>query len=224
MKSEGRSAMHIELGSSRYLPQRLFCIGKNYAEHVRELGGTAAPSEPVVFLKPATCLVPPGATIPMPAHGHTLHHEVEVVVLIGRGGRAIPEAEAPSHIAGLALGLDLTLRDVQAALKKKGHPWELSKAFDHSAPLGEWIAFDGTVPLDDIAFECRVNGEGRQAGNTGEMIFPVPALIRFLSGIWELREGDLIYTGTPAGVGPLEKGDTVEISSPRLGTSSWQLA
>ena len=216
--------MPIQLASRTYRPERLFCIGKNYAEHVKELGGTAVPEEPVVFMKPATCLVPPGESIPVPTHGSILHHEVEVVVLIGRAGRAIAEADAPSHIAGMALGLDLTLRDVQSKLRKQGYPWELAKAFDYSAPLGPLVPFEQKIALDTIAFECRVNGELRQSGNTGEMIFSIPRLIHYLSGVWELREGDLIFTGTPSGVGPLKAGDTVEITSPLLGTSAWTLA
>lgn len=214
--------MTLTLGDRHYSPQRIFCIGKNYAEHVKELGGSA-PGQPVVFMKPATCLVLPGETIPMPAHGHNLHHEVEVVALIGRAGKNISEADAPAHIAGLALGLDLTLRDVQAALKQKGHPWEISKAFDHSAPLGNPVPFDASIALDDIAFECRVNGDVRQTGNSGEMIFSIPALIHYLSGIWKLEEGDLIFTGTPAGVGPLQPGDRVEVQSDRLGSCTWPL-
>ena len=215
-------SMTLTLGDRHYTPQRIFCIGKNYAEHVRELGGST-PGQPVVFMKPATCLVPPGETIPIPAHGRNLHHEVEVVALIGRAGKNIAEPDAPSHIAGLALGLDLTLRDVQADLKRKGHPWEISKAFDHSAPLGNPVPFDESIPLDDIAFECRVNGDVRQTGNSGEMIFSIVHLIHYLSGIWKLQEGDLIFTGTPAGVGPLQPGDRVAVQSDLLGSCAWPL-
>ncbi len=214
--------MTLTLGSRHYTPQRIFCIGKNYVEHVKELGGSA-PAQPVVFIKPATCLVPPGEAIPVPAHGHNLHHEVELVALIGRAGKNIAEADAPSHIAGLALGLDLTLRDVQADLKQKGHPWEISKAFDHSAPLGDLIPFDGGVALDNIAFECRVNGNVCQTGNSGEMIFSIPTLIHYRSDIWKLEEGDLVFTGTPAGVGPLKRGDRVEVHSDLLGSCEWTL-
>ena len=215
--------MILQLGSQSYSPQRIFCIGKNYAEHVKELGGSA-PGQPVVFMKPATCLVPPGETIRMPSHGSHLHHEVEIVVLIGKAGKQITESNATAHIAGLTLGLDLTLRDVQATMKKKGWPWEISKAFDHSAPCGHPVAFDESIPLDDIAFQCRVNGDLRQTGNTGEMMFPIPHLIHTLSGIWELMEGDLIFTGTPSGVGPLHPGDRVTLHSDRLGTFGWSLA
>lgn len=215
--------MRFELGTRHFTPQRIFCIGKNYAEHVKELGGPA-PAQPVVFMKPATSLVPTGETIHIPKHGDSLHHEAEVVVLIGKNGKNISESAAPDHIAGLTLGLDLTLRDVQADLKQKGHPWEISKAFDHSAPLGTLIPFDNRVSLDNIAFECSVNGTVRQTGNTGEMIFLIPTLIHYLSGIWELMEGDLIFTGTPSGVGPLKSGDRVTLHSDLLGFFEWTLA
>lgn len=215
--------MIFKLGTRRYSPQRIFCIGKNYAEHIKELGGNA-PGQPVVFMKPVTSLVPPGEIIQMPSHGNNLHHEVEVVVLIGKAGRDISESAAALHIAGLTLGLDLTLRDVQSDLKKKGHPWEMSKAFDHSAPCGYPVAFDGSIPLNNLSFECRVNGEVRQTGNTGEMMFSVSTLIHYLSGIWRLQEGDLIFTGTPAGVGPLKSGDRVTLHSDPLGTFEWSLA
>jgi len=214
--------MRLDLGSRIITAQRIFCIGQNYPEHVKELGGPA-PGRPVVFMKPATSLVPPGETIPIPAHGSHLHHEAEVVVLIGQNGKNISESAAPAHIAGLTLGLDLTLRDVQSDLKKKGWPWEIAKAFDHSAPLGTLTAFEESLPLNNISFECRVNGTVRQTGNTDEMMFSIPNLINYLSGIWELKEGDLIYTGTPAGVGPLKAGDRVTLHSDRLGNFEWTL-
>jgi 2-keto-4-pentenoate hydratase/2-oxohepta-3-ene-1,7-dioic acid hydratase in catechol pathway len=215
--------MILQLGSQNYSPQRIFCIGKNYAEHVKELGGRA-PGQPVVFMKPVSCLAPPGETIHMPTHGSNLHHEVEVVVLIGKPGKHISETAAATHIAGLTLGLDLTLRDVQSAMKKKGWPWEISKAFDQSAPCGNPVSYDENIALDNISFDCRVNGDLRQTGNSGEMMFPIPHLIHYLSGIWELREGDLIFTGTPSGVGPLHPGDRVTLHSDLLGTFEWSLA
>ena len=212
--------MNDQPDSQKISPQRVFCIGKNYAEHIKELGGKT-PGQPVVFMKPVSCLVPPGETIRMPTHGGNLHHEVEVVVLIGTAGKNIPASSAASHIARLTLGLDLTLRDVQSDLKKKGWPWEISKAFDQSAPLGTWTAYDETIELDDISFECSVNGVVRQTGNSGEMMFAIPELIHYLSGIWELRKGDLIFTGTPSGVGPLEPGDEITVHNDRLGTFAW---
>jgi len=215
--------MILQLGSQNYSPQRIFCIGKNYAEHVKELGGSA-PDQPVVFMKPVSCLVSPGETIQMPTHGNNLHHEVEVVVLIGTPGKSISESDAASHIAGLTLGLDLTLRDVQSAMKKKGWPWEISKAFDQSAPLGTLTPYGDTLALDNIPFQCSVNGVVRQTGNSSEMIFPIPTLVHTLSSIWKLMEGDLIFTGSPAGVGPLHPGDRITLHSDLLGTFEWSLA
>jgi len=215
--------MTLQLGSQSYSPQRIFCIGKNYAEHVKELGGKA-PDQPVVFMKPVSCLVFPGETIRMPTHGNNLHHEVEVVVLIGAAGKGIPESDAASHIAGLTLGLDLTLRDVQSDMKKKGWPWEIPKAFDQSASLGTLTPYGNTLPLDDIPFHCSVNDVVRQTGNTREMLFSIPHLIHYLSGIWQLRKGDLIFTGTPSGVGSIQSVDRVSLRSELLGNFEWSFA
>jgi len=215
-------AFEIELGGRNLRPGRVFLIGKNYSEHVRELGDPPAEG-PVVFMKPATSLVKAGSVVRMPSHGALLHHEVEVVALIGREGRGIGESEALDHVAGYALGVDLTLRDVQNHLKKRGLPWELAKAFDESAPLGPFTAASG-IDAAAIVFQCSVNGEVRQRGHTGDMIYPLTRIIRELSGVWTLLPGDLIFTGTPAGVGPLVSGDVLAVESPLLGSASWRLA
>jgi len=199
---------------------RIFCVGKNYRAHIQELEDEA-PDQPVIFMKPVSCLVSPGEKIQLPGHGTCLHHEVELVALIGRVRKNISESDARSHIAGLSLGLDLTLRDVQSSLKKKGLPWEIAKAFDQSAPLGEFVALKNSIDLDDISFSCAVNGTLRQEGNSGRMIYPIAKIIHYLSGIWELLPGDIIYTGTPSGVGPLDSGDTIKIFSERIGEFTW---
>ncbi len=201
---------------------RVFCIGRNYVEHARELSNVV-PTTPVVFIKPTLCLVPPGEKIHFPKHGKELHHEVEIVVRVGREGRAGTEEEALSFVSSLTVGLDLTLRDVQAELKRKGLPWEIAKAFEQSAPIGDFIPYDGSLDLKDISFGCKVNGIERQRGNTGEMIFSIPRLLVELSKIWLLRPGDLIFTGTPSGVGPLKIGDTVEVESAPIGSFSWSV-
>lgn len=203
-------------------PARIFCIGRNYAEHVRELSNVI-PERPVIFMKPASSLVRPGQAIHYPAHGAELHHEVEVVVQIGKQGKPRNLEESHSFVSGLALGLDLTLRDLQRELKQKGLPWEAAKAFDQSAPLGDLVRYDGSLDLTAIQFSCTVNGEMRQQGNTKDMIFSVETLIVELSRIWALRPGDLVFTGTPAGVGPLLLGDHVEVESPQLGSFSWNI-
>ena len=218
------SAVQISMDGRSFTPQRIFCIGKNYDEHIKELGSTA-PEEPVVFMKPVCSIVPPGEPISIPQHGKLLHHEVEVVLLIGKEGQNVPEADALSYIAGITLGLDLTLRDVQSRLKKSGLPWELSKSFEQSAPLGHFKAYDSnSIDLENLPFTCSVNGDLRQQGNTRDMLFPVKNLIYTLSRWWALRPGDIIYTGTPSGVGPLESGDVVHIESPVTGSFSWALA
>ena len=201
---------------------RVFCVGRNYVEHVRELSNIV-PEKPVVFIKPASCLVAPGEKIHFPKHGKELHHEVEIVVKIGRDGRADTEEEAVSFISALTIGLDLTLRDVQGELKKKGLPWEIAKAFDQSAPIGDFVPYDRSLELKNISFGCKVNGTERQRGNTGKMIFSIQRLLVELSRIWVLRAGDLLYTGTPSGVGPLTIGDTIEIYSDGIGSFSWNI-
>ncbi|QPJ66780.1 MAG: fumarylacetoacetate hydrolase family protein [Candidatus Nitrohelix vancouverensis] len=202
-------------------PKRIFCIGKNYEAHVRELAGTA-PEEPIVFMKPSSCLVLPGTPVRVPTHGSLLHHEAEAVLLIGREASRVDEESALDCVSDVALGLDLTLRDVQGSLKKKGHPWELSKAFEQSAPLGPLVPVSKIRDLAQLEFSCSVNGELRQQGNTQDMMFSIPYLIRYLSHIWRLQAGDLIFTGTPAGVGPLVVGDTASLSGPELASSVWE--
>jgi 2-keto-4-pentenoate hydratase/2-oxohepta-3-ene-1,7-dioic acid hydratase in catechol pathway len=198
---------------------RIFCIGKNYAEHIRELGG-APDSACVVFMKPASCVVPVGEPLHLPRDRGSVHHEAEVVVALKGGGADIPVERALESVSAFTLGLDLTLRDLQNDLKKKGSPWELCKAFDGAAPLGEWTPYTGQ-DLQAIEFGCEVNGQVRQAGTTADMLFPVARLIHILSRSWKLAAGDIIYTGTPAGVGPLSAGDRVTLHSKAIGRYEW---
>jgi acylpyruvate hydrolase len=201
---------------------RIFCFGLNYLDHIRELSNTM-PEKPVIFMKPASCLVAPGEKIHFPRHGKDLHHEVEIVVRIGREGKARNEKEALSFIHSLAIGLDLTLRDVLNELKAKGQPWEAAKAFDQSAPIGNFIPYNESIDLHNISFGCRVNGIQRQKRNTGNLVSSISELLVELSRIWTLRPGDLMYTGTPSGVGPLKIGDTIEVESDLLGSFSWKI-
>ena len=206
-------------------PNRIFCIGKNYRAHIKELGGTQTPNEPVVFMKPVCNIVAPGEILYHPSYGRELHHEVEVVLLIGKKGKNILKADALSYISAITLGLDLTLRDVQKKLKKSGLPWELSKSFEQSAPVGIFKDYSpNKFDLRNLPFSCSVNGKPRQKGNTEGMIFPIANLIQTLSDCWTLRPGDIIFTGTPAGVASLQSGDTIEIKSPAIGLFSWSLA
>lgn len=201
---------------------RIFCIGRNYAEHAAELANPL-PRAPVVFMKPPSALVSPGEPVHFPSHGRELHHEVELVVKIGRAGRVAEPEQALDWVSAVSLGLDLTLRDVQQRLKQKGLPWEAAKAFDQSAPVGDFVAYDASIDLCNIAFQCSVNGVLKQAGNSRDMIFPVARLLVELSCIWTLRPGDLLFTGTPAGVGPLCIGDRVEIASELTGAFAWTI-
>lgn len=215
--------MNITSHNLSYTPNRIFCIGKNYNEHIKELGGKQAPEEPVVFMKPVCNIVAPGEDLNYPSYGNELHHEVEVVLLIGKEGKNIPESQALSYISDITLGLDLTLRDIQRELKTAGLPWERSKSFEQSAPLGIFKKCED-INLTNLPFSCSVNGNLRQKGNTGEMIFPISNLIQILSGWWTLKPGDIIFTGTPAGVGPLQPGDKVEVESPLIGSFFWNLS
>ena len=202
-------------------PQRIFCVGRNYADHAKELGNLmpAAGSIPIIFMKPITSLVQ-GSTLSLPRGVGAVHHEMELVVALAKGGSGLSESAAVGHVAGATLGLDLTLRDEQARLKQAGSPWELAKAFDDAAALGSFVPAGG-LDLRSIEMRCTVDGALRQHGNTRDMLFPVATIIAFLSTRWRLLPGDLIYTGTPAGVGPLEPGQKIEISSPALGSFSW---
>ena len=217
--------MNFSAHNLAFTPNRIFCIGKNYGEHIKELGGTKIPEEPVVFMKPVCNIVAPGETLHRPSFGNELHHEVEVVLLIGKEGKNILKGDALSYISAITLGLDLTLRDIQKKLKKAGLPWELSKSFEQSAPLGIFKNyFPNKIDLKNLPFSCSVNGSLRQKGNTREMIFPIENLIQTLSCWWTLRPGDIIFTGTPAGVASLQPGDKIEIESPAIGLFSWSLA
>ncbi len=202
---------------------RIFCIGKNYAGHVREMAHLAPSKDDdcVIFLKPSSCIVEEGEPIQLPRGRGAIHHEAELVVLLTGGGRDIPVEEALECVAGLTLGLDLTLRDLQTELKNKGKPWELAKAFDGAAPLGDFKPFL-EQDLQALEFTCHVNGKLRQRGHTRDMMYSVARQIHILSQTWSLEPDDVIYTGTPEGVGPLEPGDRVVLASPSLGSFNWR--
>ncbi|WP_293396160.1 fumarylacetoacetate hydrolase family protein [Nevskia sp.] len=205
---------------------RIFCIGKNYADHVEELahlgpGNDHRPDgECVVFMKPPSAVVQLGDVIPLPKGRGDTHHEVELVVMLTGGGRDIAVEDALDSIAGITLGLDLTLRDLQTQLKNKGKPWELSKSYDGSAPLGDFKPFL-EQDLQAMEFTLHVNGELRQHGKTSEMLYPVAQQIAILSQSWSLEPGDVIYTGTPKGVAALKPGDHCVLASPSIGRFEW---
>jgi fumarylpyruvate hydrolase len=200
-------------GSDAGFPvRRVYCVGRNYADHAREMGSSGREA-PFFFAKPADAVVAVAASdegrVPYPPRTANLHHEVELVVAIGRAGSDIAVADACRHVFGYAVGVDLTRRDLQADLKQKGQPWEMAKAFDHSAPMGPIRVADACDHPAAGTIALTVNGVERQRGDLNDMIWSVPEVIAELSTYVELRPGDLIFTGTPAGVGPLERGDRV---------------
>lgn len=196
----------IDGTDARFPVRRIFCVGRNYAAHRAEMGGDDR-EPPFFFTKPADALVPSGTSIPYARATADLHHEVELVIAIGTGGADIPVEEALSHVYGYAVGVDLTRRDLQAAAKSKGQPWDSAKAFDRSAPLG---TLRGTTGSDlQGSIRLFVNDTPRQASQLSHMIWSVPEIIAECSRLWQLAPGDLIFTGTPEGVGPLVAGDHV---------------
>lgn len=196
---------------------KIFCLGRNYAAHAREMNAET-PESPVVFLKPATALLGNGGAIVIPSLSHELHHEVEMVVAIGMGGKQIPRLNAMQHVAGYAVGLDMTLRDVQAEAKKKGLPWTVAKGFDTSAPVSLFAERDEVPNPHALALSLTVNGTLRQRSNTSHMMFRIEEIIAFLSSVFTLEEGDLIFTGTPEGVGEVTSGDILEAELESAGT------
>ena len=197
-------------GSDQRFPvHRIYCVGRNYAEHVREMGGDTEREPPVFFSKPADAVVANDAAIPYPPRTANLHYEIELVIAIGRGGRDIHKDRALEHVFGYAVGNDLTRRDLQAASKKKGLPWDTSKGFDCSAPLSA-IQPASRGHLSRGRIWLTVNGQTRQESDLAEMIWTVPEILAELSTLFELQPGDLVFTGTPAGVGALQPGDRIE--------------
>lgn len=192
-----------------YIVGKILCIGRNYVDHIKELGNET-PSAPVVFMKPATAVVYDGEQIRIPAHGQECHYEAELAVLVGKDGANIPEAEALAHVAGYGVAIDMTLRDVQDSLKKKGLPWEIAKGFDTSCPLSDFAPASAVADPQALTIRLTLNGVERQNGSTGLMINSVARIISYLSGIFTLEEGDIILTGTPAGVGRVTSGDRLQ--------------
>ncbi|MDO9413295.1 MAG: fumarylacetoacetate hydrolase family protein [Pseudolabrys sp.] len=197
------------VGSSAVFPvHRIYCVGRNYAEHAIEMGHDPNKEAPFFFQKnPSNILL--GREFPYPAQTSDLHFEIELVVALKSGGTNIPAADAMSHVYGYAVGLDMTRRDLQNAQKKLGRPWEVGKAFEHSAPCTPIVPADKIGHPSKGAIWVDVNNERRQTGDLAQMIWDIPNQIRFLSELFELKAGDLIFTGTPAGVGSLKKGDKI---------------
>lgn len=206
----------IPATDNEYLIGKILCIGRNYVDHIKELGNET-PAAPVVFMKPATAVIGDGEAVVIPSYSKECHYEAELAVLVGTDGKDIPENEALSHVAGYGVAIDMTLRDVQDNLKKKGLPWEIAKGFDTSCPLSDFVPVAQVPDPQGLTIRLSLNGEKRQNGSTGLMIHPVAAIISHLSRIFTLEEGDVILTGTPAGVGPVKAGDTMEAEIPGVG-------
>lgn len=216
------------VGTDALFPvHRIYCVGRNYEEHAKEMGFTGR-EPPFFFLKPADALVvvDEGATaaIPYPGLTKNLHHEIELVVAIGIGGKNIPAADAHQHIFGYAVGLDMTRRDLQNEMKKQGRPWCIGKAYDHSAPIGPITPAAQAGDVEQAEIHLQVAGKDRQRSTVSKLIWSVAETIEHLSAAWELQPGDLIYTGTPEGVAAVVPGDTMVGSVAGLGTLRVQVA
>ena len=204
--------------SARYPVRRIYCVGRNYAEHAREMGHDPDRELPFFFQKNPDNLVLDNKNFPYPTMTSNLHHEIELVVAMGQGGRDIQAANALSHVYGYALGIDLTRRDLQNEAKKTGRPWEIGKAFEHSAPMTDITPAAKSGHLSKGAIWLKVNGEVRQQSDLTQLIWNIPEIIAHLSAIFELRAGDLIMTGTPAGVAAVKPGDVMEGYCEGVGT------
>ncbi|MBI5020736.1 MAG: fumarylacetoacetate hydrolase family protein [Ignavibacteriales bacterium] len=196
--------------------KKILCLGRNYLEHAKEMNATA-PKQPVIFMKPATAVIIGDEKIIRPSISKEMHHEIELVVAIGENGKNISKKNAYDHVVGYAVGLDMTLRDLQSEAKKQGLPWTLAKGFDTSAPLSDIAPISNIPDPHNLRMICRVNGEVRQNGYTGNMIFSIPQIIEYISKYISLEKGDLIFTGTPEGVSEAKPGDIIEAEIEGIG-------
>jgi 2-keto-4-pentenoate hydratase/2-oxohepta-3-ene-1,7-dioic acid hydratase in catechol pathway len=188
---------------------KIFCVGRNYADHAKELGN-AVPEDPVIFMKPKSALMQPNAPFYYPQFSNELHYEAEVVLRISKNGKYVEESAAANYYDAFTIGIDFTARDIQAELKKKGLPWEKAKAWDNSAVIGKWTLFTPELRKLPILFSLQKNKETVQSGNTADMIFSFDQIVSHISQYFSINIGDLIYTGTPAGVGECVTDDLLE--------------
>ena len=194
----------------RFAVNRIYCVGRNYADHAREMGHDPDREPPFFFMKPASAIVTDGADMQYPSLSSDVHHEIEMVVAIGKGGANIAANKALEHVYGYGVGLDMTRRDLQGEAKKMGRPWDTGKAFDQSAPCSALVPVAECGYPSQGSIRLMVNGEVRQEGDLNQLIWNVPDTIAYLSTLFTLQAGDLIFSGTPAGVGPIKKGDVLE--------------
>jgi fumarylpyruvate hydrolase len=203
-------SVHVQGLSKRFAVHRIYCVGRNYAEHAREMGSDPNREAPFFFSKPADAVVGNQASVPVPSRTQNFHHEVELVVALGKGGANIAAANALDCVFGYAVGNDLTRRDLQKQAKDAGKPWDISKGFDYSAPVAAIRPLTAGGHVTRGKIWLKINGELKQQGDVADLIWKVPEIIAELSTFYELQTGDLIFTGTPAGVSALKKGDRVE--------------
>lgn len=205
---------------ARFPVHRIYCVGQNYADHAIEMGGDPTRNPPFFFQKNLDNLVINGGDFPYPPKTEDVHHEVELVVALKTGGKDISVERALDHVFGYAVGIDMTRRDLQAVAKKAGRPWEVAKAFEHSAPCSAIVPVSETGHPESAEISLKINGKTRQSGNLNQMIWKIAETISYLSSLFELQPGDLIYTGTPAGVGAVQRGDVLEGSVDGVGSIS----
>ena len=212
--------MHtVKLDGQNIQIGKIVCIGRNYAEHIKELGNQT-PDKPVIFIKPGSSLVSSGGTVVIPGYSDDCHHEIELAVLIGKTAKDVTAEAALGYVSGYAVALDLTLRDVQGVQKEKGLPWEIAKAFDTSCPLSDFVPVSQVDNPQELQLKLTVSGEVRQNGNTRDMIRSIAELIAATSAYFTLEEGDVLLTGTPSGVGRIVSGDRLEASIEQVGMLS----
>jgi len=213
--------------------KNVFCIGKNYLDHINEMNipglDNSVPKTPVIFLKPSTAIETLNNTVSIPlvdgeAISDDLQNEVELVIVVGSDGDDIPEEKAMEYVYGYAVGIDFTLRDIQTEMKKQGKPWAVAKGFKTSSPVSEVVKKESVSDIQSLDIKLAVNGEGKQSGNTSQMIFSVRFIIHYLSSVFGLRKGDIIFTGTPAGVSRLVKGDSVTAEIQHIGKLDVKIA
>ncbi|QJE73227.1 fumarylacetoacetate hydrolase family protein [Aerophototrophica crusticola] len=210
--------------AARFPVRRIYCVGRNYAEHAREMGADPVREPPFFFMKPADAILPDGAEVPYPPGTDNLHHEVELVAALGAGGRDIDPAKALDLVWGYAVGNDLTRRDLQGQAKAAGKPWEVGKGFDHSAPVSPLRPVAEVGHPTSGLITLSVNGERRQTGDLSDMTWSVAEVIAHLSRLFHLHAGDLIFTGTPAGVGPVRREDVMVAEIAGIGTLTNRIA
>ena len=220
------AAIPVAGGTASFPVHRIYCVGRNYAEHAKEMGHSGREA-PFFFMKPADAVLPIAAgtigKMPYPSMTGDLHHEIELVVAIGKGGKNISAADAQHHVWGYAIGLDMTRRDLQSEAKKLGRPWCTSKGFDHSAPIGPLHSVADNAPINRGSIQLKVNGTVRQTSDIEKLIWNVSETIEHLSKYYELRPGDLIFTGTPEGVAAVGKGDLLEAAIEGLGELRFEI-